>query len=62
MPKIGSPRELKNPALKELRAWPVKGFDETLIFNVGGEGSGKGHSHHGKRDVERILKKESADE
>lgn len=32
MPNMGTPRELRNPALKGLRAWPVKEFEEFLIW------------------------------
>ena len=32
MPNIGAQKDLRNSALKGLRAWPVKGFDEFLIF------------------------------
>jgi hypothetical protein len=32
MPEMGAPREIRNPALKGLRVWPVKGFEEFLIF------------------------------
>jgi hypothetical protein len=31
---MGVPRELRNPAPKGLRLWPVKDFDEFLIFYV----------------------------
>ena len=34
MPNMGAPREIRNPALKGLRLWPVKDFDEFLIFYV----------------------------
>jgi len=29
---MGAPREIRNPALKGLRLWPVKDFEELLIF------------------------------
>lgn len=62
MPNIGAPRELKNPALKGLRVWPVKGFDEFLIFYVvQGETVMVIRILSGKRDMDRILKKELAD-
>jgi toxin ParE1/3/4 len=34
MPDMGAPREIRNPALKGLRVWPVKEFEEFLIFYV----------------------------
>jgi toxin ParE1/3/4 len=63
MPGIGSPNELKNPSLKGLRAWPVKDFDEILIFYVVEKEAVKViRILHGKRDIARILKRESADD
>ncbi|MBX7256721.1 MAG: type II toxin-antitoxin system RelE/ParE family toxin [Candidatus Hydrogenedentes bacterium] len=32
MPEMGSPRVFRNPALKKLRMWPLKGFEKYLIF------------------------------
>jgi plasmid stabilization system protein ParE len=49
MPNMGAPRELRNPALKGLRLWPVN--DTVRVIRI----------LHGKRDVDRILKKESGD-
>ena len=63
MPNMGAPKELKNPALKGLRFWLVKGFEEFLIFYlVRGETVRVIRILHGKRDIDRILKKESADD
>jgi plasmid stabilization system protein ParE len=45
MPHMGAPRELRNPALKGLRVWPVKEFEEFLIFYVVEGGHREGHSH-----------------
>ncbi len=47
--QYGSARELRNPALKGLRLWPVN--DTVRVIRI----------LHGKRDVDRILKKESGD-
>ncbi len=61
MPAIGTPREIRNPALKGLRVWPVKDFDEFLIFYVVQEDTLKViRVLHGKRDIDRILKQEPA--
>jgi toxin ParE1/3/4 len=61
MPRMGSPRGLKNAALKGLRVWPVKDFDQILIFYVVESEAVKViRILHGKRDIARILKKESA--
>ena len=32
MPEIGSLQQFDHPALKDLRSWPVKGFEKHLIF------------------------------
>jgi plasmid stabilization system protein ParE len=63
MPYIGAPRELRNQALEGLRFWPVKDFDDFLIFYVVVEDSVRViRILHGKRALDRILKKESADD
>ena len=63
MPNMGAPRELRNPALKGLRLWPVKEFEEFLIFYVVvGDTVRVIRILHGKRDIDRILKKESGDD
>lgn len=63
MPYIGAARELRNPALVGLRFWPVKDFAEFLIFYVVvGDTVRVIRILHGKRDLERILKTESADD
>ncbi len=63
MPDAGAPREIRNPALQGLRIWPVKEFEEFLIFYVARADTVRVvRILHGKRDVDRILKKESADE
>jgi plasmid stabilization system protein ParE len=57
---MGALREIGNPALKGLRLWPVKDFDELLIFYVvAGDTVRVIRILHGKRDIDRILKKES---
>lgn len=59
MPGMGARRESRNPALKGLRLWPVKEFDEFLIFYVVAKDTVRVvRILHGKRDIERILKKE----
>ena len=63
MPYIGAPRELRNQALEGLRFWPVKDFDDFLIFYVVVEDTVRViRILHGKRALDRILKKESADD
>lgn len=31
-PQAGAAKQVRNPALAGLRAWPVKGFDEMLVY------------------------------
>ena len=60
---MGALKELKNPAMKGLRSWPVKGFEEFLIFYlVQGDTVRVIRILHGRRDINRILKNESAED
>jgi toxin ParE1/3/4 len=62
-PHMGSPRALKNRHLEGLRAWPVKGFEEIVIFYLPeGETVRVIRVLHGRRDLERILGQESVDD
>ncbi len=61
MPDMGAPRDLRNPALKGLRVWPVKEFEDFLIFYVvHGDTVRIIRILHGKRDVARIMREEPA--
>ena len=59
MPEIGAPRQMRSTALRELRSWPVKDFEDIRIYYVA-----DGHILrvvrvlHGKRDIRRILERE----
>ncbi len=58
MPHMGAPKHLKNPLLSGLRSWPVKGFEEILIFYiVQPDALRVVRVLHGRRDVKRILKR-----
>jgi toxin ParE1/3/4 len=60
MPEIGPPRETRNPALKGLRVYPVKDFEDFLVFYLAkGDNVRIIRVLHGKRGTDRILKKES---
>jgi toxin ParE1/3/4 len=62
MPKMGALRVLKAAALKGLTFFPVQEFDEFLIFYIVDEDTVRViRVLHGRRDIDRILKKESAD-
>ena len=55
-PRIGRLCELRNPALAELRWWPVTGFAFMRIYYLPGEDELKVlRILHSKRDVERLL-------
>lgn len=61
MPNMGAPKALKEPALEGLRSWPVKGFKEIYIFYVTeGQTVRIIRVLHGRRDLGRVLKQESA--
>jgi plasmid stabilization system protein ParE len=58
-PQIGTPKALLNPALADLRSWPVSRFDEMrLYYTLRGETVSAIRVLHGRRDVDRILKRE----
>jgi len=61
MPAKGAPKLLRNPALSGLRVWPVDGFEDMRIFYlVQGETLKVIRVLHGKRDINRILEGETA--
>jgi len=61
--RIWERQGLRNPALKGLRVWLVKGFEAFLIFYaVRADTVRVIRILHGKRDIYRILKKESPDD
>ena len=33
-PNMGTPKALRNPALENLRGWPVEGFEDMRIFSL----------------------------
>jgi len=55
-PRIGRRCDARNPNLKGLRRWPVRGFENFLVFYL--EREGVVHIIrvlHGARDIEAIL-------
>jgi plasmid stabilization system protein ParE len=63
MPEIGAPKLVRNPALAGLRSWPVKGFEDILIFYiVQSDALRVVRVLHGKRDIKKILGREKNDE
>jgi toxin ParE1/3/4 len=63
MPNGGTPKILSNEALAYLRSWPVQEFEDIRIYYVAKEGLVRVlRVLHGKRDINRILEKERADD
>jgi toxin ParE1/3/4 len=63
MPGMGAPKHLSNEALDGLRSWHVQGFEDVRIYYlVQGDTVRVIRVLHGKRDINRILELESADE
>jgi toxin ParE1/3/4 len=59
MPGIGHPCLLVNPMLKELRWWPVQGFQNHLIYYLPvDKGIEVLHLFHGARNVTWMLERE----
>jgi toxin ParE1/3/4 len=57
MPKLGALCAFQSPALRRIRRWPVKGFENWLIFyQVRRNGVEIVHLVHGARDIESLLK------
>lgn len=59
-PEIGAPKQFKNPILAGLRSWAVKGFEETRIYYVVHDDVLRVvRVLHGKRDIKKILERET---
>lgn len=62
MPNGGAPKILSNEALADLRSWPVQEFEDIRIYYLAKEGLVRVvRVLHGKRDINRILEKEQAE-
>jgi toxin ParE1/3/4 len=56
MPEMGSPRQVRNPALAGLRKWRIRGFEDYLIFyRPIGNGIEVLRVLHAARDIDAIL-------
>jgi len=56
MPRMGVPCGFRRPSARHLRRWPVKGFENWLIFYQAKEnGIEVVHLMHGARDIEALL-------
>ncbi len=61
-PQAGAPKRLFREALRGLRSWPVKGFEDLRVYYLAHEGGVRVvRVLHGKRDINSILEKESDD-
>lgn len=59
MPYIGSPRDFPSSRFRGLRQWPVKGFEDYLIFyRVTQDRIDIYRILHGRRDIEGIFEEE----
>ena len=59
MPGMGRRKETGNPHPKDLRQWPIPGFDKHLIFyRPTGAGVEIVRVLHGARDIKRLLAEE----
>jgi len=55
-PKLGALCAFQSPALRRLRRWPVKGFENWLIFyQAKRNGVEIVHLIHGARDIESLF-------
>jgi len=62
-PKAGAPKPVRNPVLRDLRSWPVKGFDEFRIYYLLRQDMFTVvRILHGKRDIGAILEKQTIDD
>jgi toxin ParE1/3/4 len=56
MPKVGALCAFRSPALRRIRRWPVKGFENWLIFyQPRRNGVEIVHLIHGARDIESLF-------
>ena len=59
-PKAGAPKLVRNPVLRGLRSWPVKGFDEFRIYYLLRQDVFMVvRVLHGKRDIGTILEEQT---
>ena len=59
MPEIGAPKQLRNTALRKLRSWPAKDFEDIRIYYIAEEDLLRVvRLLHGKRDIKRILERD----
>ena len=58
-PSLGVARKYRNPRLRDVRFFPVSGFETYLIFyRPISDGIEVLHLYHGARDLERLFEKD----
>jgi len=63
MPYTGGAKHCKNPILSGLRSWPVRDFEDILIYYVVAPDALRVvRVLHGRRDIEKILGQQKGDE
>ena len=61
-PGVGSPKQLANPLLSALRAWPIPGFRSVRVYYThAGNELRIVRVLHGKRDIHPLLEEETSD-
>lgn len=61
-PQGGAPKRLSRDALRGLRSWPVRGFEDVRVYYLTDEGQVRVvRVLHGKRDINTILNQEADD-
>ena len=59
-PQVGSPKHFSREGLRGLRSWPVRGFEDLRVYCLAGKDWVEViRVLHGKRDITKILEKES---
>lgn len=60
-PEAGVPRQMSNPQLAGLRAWPVKGFEEIRVYYIVRTDQVEViRILHGRRDINALLEQPDA--
>jgi toxin ParE1/3/4 len=55
-PELGRVRKFRNSKLRDIRSWPVSGFENYIIFYRGtAENIQVMHVYHGARDIEALF-------
>jgi plasmid stabilization system protein ParE len=63
MPNMGAPKYLGNETLRELRSWPVQGFEDIRVYYLIEEEVLRViRVLHGKRNLRRIFNRDRADD